>query len=62
MNVRDLIYELIQGSLENEVRIYDVDTNKLYETEDIEFDDGCVDLIIRSKEKDLLAATKEGQR
>ncbi len=53
MNVRDLIYELIQGSLENVVRIYDVDTHKLYETEDIEFDDGYVDLIIRSKEKDL---------
>ena len=50
MNVRDLIYELIQGSLENVVRIYDVDTNKLYETEDIEFDDGYIDLIIRSVE------------
>ena len=50
MKVRDLIYELIQGSLDDEVRIYDVDEDRLYETDDMEFDDGYVDLVIRSGE------------
>lgn len=50
MKIRDLIYELIQMEMDDEARIYDVDTDKLYVVEDIETDKGYLDFIIRSNE------------